>query len=507
MALTGTNRGQGATNTPDEFALVVAPASNCTAGALLVLCANWDNTGSNGIDPFDSIFDSQGNTWTPRVASLNDPGAPNAGVAGRIFTCPQDVAALTTGDTITVSFGLIKVVGRVWTLMEFTGNGPHYSASGQETSASGSPTITTASISNGQAVVGMIGREGNDAVSTEDTDTDSGTWSAAQTAGIGTTTAGQQICTQRKIVTADATQTYNPTFAASRDNVELWLSVAETPNVVVTPTAAQAIADATLIVGIAASVDVTPSSNQVNADAPAPSASSELSSIVTPSAGQANATAPSSDVALSVTVNPAAAQVNADAPVPATATTEEATVIPAAGQVNVDAPAAEVSASISTAPVSASVAATAPTASITLEVSTQPVAAQANATVPPPAAIIPYDDPSPFTLRQGLQHRVILPRGDEMALVDVTLQTSDGKPVNLAGLTIQMRAVQHLLDTSREFTINGTVTDAPNGVVRFIITAAHTGSVRHLYASIHATGAGISRTLTLFQLDIVPEVQ
>ncbi len=236
MTLTGTSRGQGSTNTAGENTLVVTPGSNLTAGALAVLCVAYDNSGTNGADPFSSIVDSKGNTWTSRRNPLNDPGAANAGIVLRIFTSPQDVGALTTSDTITISFGGTTTVARSWTLQEFTSDlgKAIYITGGDSFDTSASPSITTGSILSGHAVVGAVGREGADVESTEDTDSSNGSWSTAQAARRGTTTAGSQICTQRKIVTGTGTQTYNPTYPASRDECMAWIEVGE--NVIVTPT-------------------------------------------------------------------------------------------------------------------------------------------------------------------------------------------------------------------------------------------------------------------------------
>src|ERR1051326_8772503 len=112
MALSGTDRGQNSTNTAGQTSLALSPASNFNAGKMAVLCVAYDNAGSGGSDPFSSISDTKGNTWTPRQNVLNDPGAASAGQCLRIFTTMQDVGTLTTGDTITVSFGSTTVAAR-----------------------------------------------------------------------------------------------------------------------------------------------------------------------------------------------------------------------------------------------------------------------------------------------------------------------------------------------------------------------------------------------------------
>ncbi len=329
MALTGTSRGSGATNTAGQSSLVVTPASNLSAGALAVLCVAYDNTGAAGVDSYTSIADSLGNTWTPRQNSLIDPGAASAGQCLRIFTSPQDVATLTTNSTITVSFGAVTVA-RSWTLMEFTaaaGSKAVYGTGGQETAATATPTITTTSITSGQAVVGCFGREGNDAINTPDGDTTNGAWSANQNAGVGSTTGGSQIISQRKIVTGTATQTYNVTFAASRDGCEAWISVREQSVTVITPpttatfapavtvTSNKTIIPATLVlviaafaptVSVTANQTITPATKSLTIQAFAPSVTvSDNKTVVTPTANLAIETfSPTVTVSDNVTVTP-----------------------------------------------------------------------------------------------------------------------------------------------------------------------------------------------------------
>lgn len=229
MALAGANRGAGSTNTGGESTLAVVPASNCTAGALLVLCASYDNSVVGGGDPYSSIADTKSNTWTSRQNALNDPGSADQGVAMRIFTTPQAGGTLTTGDTITITYST-TTVARSWTLTEFTGAGgtPTYLTGAVETSTTGSPTITSSSLTNGDGILAVVGREGNVPTPVPDSDTTNGSWSTAQESGVGVTEAGSEIQSQYKIVTADGTQSYDPTYGATpRDNCEGWISIRE----------------------------------------------------------------------------------------------------------------------------------------------------------------------------------------------------------------------------------------------------------------------------------------
>lgn len=225
MALSAANRGVSG-NATAATSITITPASNFTAGALAILCVAYDNSANQGLDPYSSISDSVGNTWTPRVNILNDPGNANAGSALRIFT--SLITTLTTANTITVSFGS-STTAKAWTLTEVTaatGFVPSYVTGTGAIFTSATPTITSGTINNGDLILGVVGREAN-GTRTGDADTTNGTWSTAQQTGFGTTTAGQEIISQYKIVNATGTQTYNPTFSTSADGNIAWIQILE----------------------------------------------------------------------------------------------------------------------------------------------------------------------------------------------------------------------------------------------------------------------------------------
>lgn len=224
MALTGTDRGSG-TSASNAF----SPTSNCTAGALVVACLSYPNSGGGGTDPFTSFSDSHGNTWTLRQNILYDPGAASAGFCLRLYTSPQDVATLTTSSVLTMAGPAISYPK--WTLMEFVagaGNTATYVGGGAGTpAANGTPTVTTASIPSADAVVGAAAAFTTVAagVWTGDSDTTNGSWSAQQTFS-----QAYGLTSQRKIVTGTATQTYNPTVTniGTGGSGAVWISVHET---------------------------------------------------------------------------------------------------------------------------------------------------------------------------------------------------------------------------------------------------------------------------------------
>lgn len=220
-------RGEGARNTGSESSYAITPTFDFVGdGSLAVLVVAYDNSGTNGADPFNTCTDTNGNTWTSRQAALNDPGAASAGVALRILTSDMAGGVLDTGDIITIDFGGTTTVARAYALWEVVGDPGEtvsYGTGATETATTASPSITTSSITSGDLVIGAVGREGNDAV-TEDSDTSNGSWTHVAAAGVGTTTSGVQVASQGKLATGTATQTYNPTYGSSRDGAEAWVS-------------------------------------------------------------------------------------------------------------------------------------------------------------------------------------------------------------------------------------------------------------------------------------------
>lgn len=233
MALTGTDRGTG-----NHASLVstwnMSPTSNFTSGAFAVLCVVYDNSGASGADPFSSITDTKSNTWTSRVVNLYDPGSASAGVCMRIFTTTLN-SSFTTSDYAT--FNLTNSAqSKAWSYHEVTTSGGAvvYSESGKNTGSSGStPTVTTSTIPNGSMVIGSAGSEATNTW-VGDADTTNGSWSTHQTDGANAGTGGVGHSSQRKIVTATATQTYNPTQTSS-DQVLAWIRLDEEVTITAAP--------------------------------------------------------------------------------------------------------------------------------------------------------------------------------------------------------------------------------------------------------------------------------
>lgn len=226
MALVGTDRGTGSNNT-SATTVAIVPGTSFTAGSFAVLSVAYDNSGNQGADPFVSIADNAGNTWTSRINALNDPGAANAGLVLRVFT--STIGTLTATNVVTITFNT-ATVAKAWTFNEFTSdnsnNRPSYLTAASVTGSSVSPTVISSTINAGDMIVGIVGAEATTQTSYDD-DTLNGSWSVAQWGQAGTGASGVQANTQYKLTTGTGSQTYNNTLNVSLDWCAAWLSITE----------------------------------------------------------------------------------------------------------------------------------------------------------------------------------------------------------------------------------------------------------------------------------------
>lgn len=236
MALSINNRGTGTHNT-GATSFTLSPGSNCTAGATVVLCVAADNSSSGGsTNNFTTVTDSIGNLWELRQSPVFDNGAASAGVQGAIWETRQNVGALTTGTTITVSFGA-STTAKTWTMTEITAGGGNYAAfrTGADKSAGATGTAVTLgaspTVNVGEAIIAAVFIEaGTTQTCTGDGDTTNGTWTTLQYTEIGATTSGSCIASQGKIqTTTNSTQTYDVTLGISSDYHGSYAIYTETP--------------------------------------------------------------------------------------------------------------------------------------------------------------------------------------------------------------------------------------------------------------------------------------
>lgn len=234
-AITGTDRGV-AGDTTAGATWAWSPSSNfasATSWGVAALAVDNAETGGVAHTVF-TLTDDLGNTWTRQIAPLCDAASTLQGVEGAIFTTPQDGGQLTTATVITATFANAGTDTKVATLIEVTptaGSTIEYVTGGVGTcAASTTPTVTTSSITSGNMVIGAVFIEyGTNQTITEDADTTNGVWSTQQTTETGGTgNAGQSVASQWKVVTASATQTYDPTLGTAADLIEGWIELTET---------------------------------------------------------------------------------------------------------------------------------------------------------------------------------------------------------------------------------------------------------------------------------------
>lgn len=228
-AVTVASRGTNG-NASAGASITITPTSNLAAGSMAVLVVAVDNLGSGGNTPCTPATetDSVGNVYTRRLNPIYDPGAAAAGVEMAIYTA-QLTTALATSDNLVFNFVTVSPVAKTWTLTEIIpGAGLQMTflsgACGAVCgSATATPTVTTVSITSGDAVVGAGGAEST-LTWTGDADTSNGSWTNEQEFGV----TGMSITTQAKVVTGTATQTYNPTLT-SADTFVAYIVLDEVP--------------------------------------------------------------------------------------------------------------------------------------------------------------------------------------------------------------------------------------------------------------------------------------
>lgn len=228
MALSGTQRGTGS-DTVSSTTATVTPSGNLAASSWAVLVIACDNSETNGVAHTTfTVTDTKSNTWTRRISPLQDPGSASQGVEGAIFTTAQNGGALTTGDTITITWG-VNTTANTAVLWEVTTSGTISYVTGGVGSGSSTttPTVTTGSITSGDMVIGGLFVESGTAVVTGDSDTSNGNWSAAHNIQAGSGTTGMLTSSQYKTTTGTATQTYNPTLDIAADCIAGYIVLTE----------------------------------------------------------------------------------------------------------------------------------------------------------------------------------------------------------------------------------------------------------------------------------------
>ena len=234
MALTITAKGT-ATNNSSGSTFVMAPSATINAGTMgvcMVVTDNAQGSGATAMWSDTTKTDSVGNVWTRRENTNYDPGAANAGTAFAIFTAPITTNFSGLGNlTLNLTAATTPKVGVFWEVSSSAGSVDYDTSGVKSAMATSGQTgtavqLTTGSVTNTWAVLCFVGAEGSSTI-TGDSDTTNGSWSSQQSVAAGTTTTGQHIGSQGKVVTATATQSYDVTLGTSEDWNAGWVVIKE----------------------------------------------------------------------------------------------------------------------------------------------------------------------------------------------------------------------------------------------------------------------------------------
>lgn len=226
MALTVYDRG-GSGYANVNITTIHPGVNFSAAGTMAVVIFAYDNSGTSGADPFVSISDSLGNTYTPILNVLRDPGAANAGVVLRAFYTYQDGGALTTSTNVTFDLSAsavgcvqwYEITGNVGTVVTF-GTGSGGSSTGF--------TSTTGSVSTDDVLINMVGIEYGASFGMDTDATNGDYYNADQTRGSGAT--GVSLSAQYKNITGNGTQSYGIGWGGSTiDYCRAWVQIDEIP--------------------------------------------------------------------------------------------------------------------------------------------------------------------------------------------------------------------------------------------------------------------------------------
>jgi hypothetical protein len=221
MAVTFTGAGTATAASGNSPQAVTTTTALAVGDALVVLIA-YDNSGGGGADSMSGTV-----TATPATGAvsagvggqtgLNDPGTASSGVCARCIAFPV-TTAIPSGTVVNVSWSGTIVVRAVVLMKVATAGKAVYRTNSGTTGTNGvavtTVALTTPSVTNGEGVLCWAAHE-NGAAITGDADTTNGTWSAVYGTFQGSAQTGMAAYFQSKVVTATATQAFNPTGTSS----------------------------------------------------------------------------------------------------------------------------------------------------------------------------------------------------------------------------------------------------------------------------------------------------
>lgn len=207
----------GSATTTNGATLSVSPNANIAAGQIVVVrCASDD--AANAANPFHTLADSKGNTWTKirEQRNLQTAGTANDGVIGSLWVALITNPILTT-DTITLTCAA-SVGGKAIGVQEFT---PYGTVTGLTvTSNNGANGTNTAAPTTGITGIAAVARLWVGAVAIEgpvgDVFTQDADYTGDTGIGAGSNAAGITSRFGYRESSLD-TDSYNPTLGTARD--------------------------------------------------------------------------------------------------------------------------------------------------------------------------------------------------------------------------------------------------------------------------------------------------
>lgn len=435
MSLTPTDRGSGGNTTAATSFTGVSPSGTIAAGSMGVLIITADNAGAGGATAVcpATITDSKGNVWTRRRNPIFDPGAAAAGVEIAVYTSLLTTALLATDNANFNWAAGVSVTAKNFAFKEVSASAgvPTYVTGADGTGATtGTPTITTTSIANGDLVIGFGGSESADTWA-GDADTTNGSWSTKVSRAAGTGATGMTLFTQHKVVTAAATQTFNPTLT-SADVILAWIQIHETPPTSLTPDPVPAVL-AVPGPAVASPFGLSPAPIATPLAVTASVVSRQFT--LSPAPIPAAASVPSPAVIVDQSVNPAPIAAPTAVVVPTVDRPLSISPAPIAAPTSVPSPPAQAPLTISPSPVAAVTAVIAPTLARALELSPAPVSAT--------AAVIAPSIGRPLTVAPAPMSVVLLVPAPT---IDAPGGSVTVQPAPIAALTSQAAPVVGLLN-------------------------------------------------------------
>lgn len=205
---------QGFINTKTAGTTISASAASFAAGDTIIVAVACDNTGSSTPEP--SFNKPGGETASWSVGWANSPVSTSA---GGVITALGVITTTTAWTSHTLTCTLTESVDAKAMVVAKTSGGTAvtrtYAYTGS--SSSGSPSVSTPGVLNGDLVLGFAGVEANSTALTANSGTVSTSVGSAVTSGGGSA-SNVGVILYYRIATADATESFGPTFTAGGDS-------------------------------------------------------------------------------------------------------------------------------------------------------------------------------------------------------------------------------------------------------------------------------------------------